>query len=124
MGGEKGDRRIRERGSAAAAYGDLGFRSRGTRALHEHAILVNVLIAALRLIIVMIFDVRRQCVVVMRDGIMLVRMYLGPWDARSDDHGREQYYKPTTGPGSATVHGLSVPQVGRAPSTESSGSWR
>ncbi len=57
----------------------------------EQTILVNVLIATLRPIIVMIFDMRRKCVVVMRGWIMLVSMDLGPGNAGRNDQCRKQY---------------------------------
>lgn len=124
MGAGMGDRRIREHGCGAPAHRDDRIRGRYTRGLAEQTVFVHVLLAALPRITIVVFNMCRPCVVVMRGWIVLVRMNLGPRDSRRDDQCRKYECNPAMDPGSVTVHRLSVPQVGRTPSMQSSGARR
>ncbi len=108
---EIGDRRIRERGGGSSAYQDFGLRSRYPGTLDEQAVLVNVLIAALRQFIVVVLNMRRKRTVVSPGWVIFMCVNLGPRDPRDDDQGREYDSEITTGHGSATAHGPSLPQV-------------
>ncbi|MGE3393939.1 MAG: hypothetical protein AB7J97_06460 [Steroidobacteraceae bacterium] len=74
---------------------------------------MNVLIAGLRQVAVMEFNVRRKRIVVMRGWMILVCVNLGPRDARDDNQGREYDRETAPGPGFATKHAESLPQVRR-----------